>query len=46
LAERQALHYRQSDKKTKPKILDEFVAATGYNRKYALHLLRLSEKSV
>jgi hypothetical protein len=32
-------HCRQSDKKTKSKILDEFVRQTGCNRKYALHLL-------
>jgi hypothetical protein len=34
-----APRYRQSGRKTKSKILDEFTAATGYNRKYALHLL-------
>ncbi|MDR0638083.1 MAG: hypothetical protein LBG27_04140 [Spirochaetaceae bacterium] len=39
LTGQQAPRYRQSDKKTKSKILDEFVQATGYNRKYALHLL-------
>ena len=31
--------YRKSGKKGKSKILDEFCQATGYNRKYALHLL-------
>jgi hypothetical protein len=30
-----APRYRQSDKKGKTRILDEFVQATGYNRKYA-----------
>jgi hypothetical protein len=39
LTGRQAPRYRQADKKTKTKILDEFVEATGYNRKYALHML-------
>jgi hypothetical protein len=39
LTGRQAPRYRQADKKTKSKILDEFIAATGYNRKYALHIL-------
>jgi hypothetical protein len=29
----------KSGKKEKSKILDEFVRATGYNRKYALHIL-------
>ena len=31
--------YRKSEKKGKTTILDEFCQATGYNRKYALHLL-------
>jgi hypothetical protein len=39
LTGKQAPRYRQSDKKTKTKILDKFVQATGYNRKYALHIL-------
>ncbi|GHT73409.1 integrase [Spirochaetia bacterium] len=34
-----AKRYRNSDKNGKTKILDEFVHTTGYNRKYALHLL-------
>jgi hypothetical protein len=34
-----APRYRQSDKKGKSRILDEFVQATGYNRKYAPHIL-------
>jgi hypothetical protein len=34
-----APHYRQAGKKEKTKILDEFIRQTGYNRKYALHLL-------
>jgi hypothetical protein len=32
--------YRPSDRGTKTKILDEFVAATQLNRKYALQLLK------
>ncbi len=32
--------YRKANKRVKSRILDEFVAATGYNRKYAIHLLR------
>lgn len=39
--------YLKADKNNKSLILDEFVAATGYNRKYAISLLRngLSRKS-
>jgi hypothetical protein len=33
-----ASEYRQSDRKEKTKMLDEFVRQTGYNRKYALHM--------
>jgi hypothetical protein len=33
-----APRYRQSDKKGKTRILDEFVQAAGYNRKYALYI--------
>jgi hypothetical protein len=32
--------YLKASKKEKSKILDEFVANTGYNRKYAIHLLK------
>jgi len=32
--------YRKASKREKSRILDEFVASTGYNRKYAIHLLR------
>jgi len=32
----------EGGKKEKDQILDEFVASTGYNRKYAIHLLRNS----
>jgi hypothetical protein len=39
LTGRPAPRYRQATKKTKSKILDEFVEASGYNRKYALHIL-------
>jgi hypothetical protein len=34
-----APHYRRAGKKEKSKMLDEFVRQTGYNRKYALHIL-------
>ncbi|GHT88051.1 hypothetical protein FACS1894137_16090 [Spirochaetia bacterium] len=34
-----AKRYRKSGKKGKTAILDEFVKTTGYNRKYALHVL-------
>ena len=34
-----APRYRQARKKEKGKILDEFVVTTGYNRKYAIHVL-------
>jgi hypothetical protein len=34
-----APRYQQADKKGKTRILDEFVQASGYNRKYALHIL-------
>jgi hypothetical protein len=30
--------YRQSDRKGKTRMPDEFVRQTGYNRKYALHI--------
>ncbi len=33
------LRYLQANKTQKTKILDEFVANTGYNRKYAIHVL-------
>jgi len=31
--------YQKASKKEKQTILDEFVSATGYHRKYAIHLL-------
>jgi hypothetical protein len=34
-----ARRYRKADKKIKQKILDEYTETTGYNRKYAIHLL-------
>lgn len=34
-----ALRYRKSAKKGKTKIVDELVETTGYNRKYAIHIL-------
>jgi len=33
------LRYRKAEKKGKKTILDEFVRTTGYNRKYAIHIL-------
>jgi hypothetical protein len=39
LAGEAAPHYQQAAKKQKTAILDEFVRQTGYNRKYAPHLL-------
>jgi len=35
-----ALRYREAPPRQKRAILDEFVAATGYARKYAIRLLR------
>lgn len=32
--------YLKASRKEKGRILDEFIAVTGYNRKYAIHLLR------
>ena len=40
LTEETAKRYCQAEKKEKGKILDEFTATTGYNRKYAIHILR------
>jgi hypothetical protein len=34
-----AVRYQRSGKKAQGVILDEFTASTGYNRKYAIHLL-------
>jgi hypothetical protein len=34
-----AARYRKASKKEKGKMLDEFVALTGYNRKYAIWIL-------
>lgn len=39
LTQAQASRYRASSYQQKRRILDEYVAATGYNRKYASHLL-------
>ena len=39
LTKAQASRYRSSSYQQKRRILDEFVATTGYNRKYASHLL-------
>lgn len=35
--------YQQASKKEKQRILDEFIAATGYHRKYAINLLQQKE---
>ena len=40
LAETIQGRYLKASKKDKTKILDEFVSATGYHRKYAIHLLK------
>jgi hypothetical protein len=32
--------YRRANKKDKPRILDEFVAIAGYQRKHAIRLLK------
>lgn len=40
LAAAQRARYRKASKAEKGRILDEFVAATGYHRKRAVHLLR------
>ena len=42
LSEETAKRYCTADKKHKTKIIDEFVATTGYNRKYAIHILKNS----
>jgi hypothetical protein len=34
-----APQYRRASRKEKSKMLDGFIRQTGYNRKYALHLL-------
>ena len=34
--------YCTASKKNKTKILDEFIATTGYHRKYAIHVLKNS----
>jgi hypothetical protein len=41
-----APQYRRAGKKEKTKILDEFIRQTGYNRKYALHILTRWGKAV
>ena len=38
LSEETAKRYCTASKKHKTKIIDEFVANTGYNRKYAIHI--------
>jgi len=38
--------YRAADRKGKTKILDEFTATTGYNRKYAVRVLKNAGRTV
>ena len=45
LAEKTAKIYCIASKKQKSKIIDEFVANTGYNRKYAIHILKKDSKT-
>lgn len=40
LTEETAKRYCTASKKNKTKIIDEFIATTGYNRKYAIHVLK------
>ena len=40
LSEETAKRYCTAAKKQKTKIIDEFIAMTGYNRKYAIHVLK------
>lgn len=37
--------YRKASKKEKQKFLDEFVAVTGYHRKYAIRVMNSSEEA-
>jgi hypothetical protein len=42
LTEETSKRYCRASKKEKTKIIDEFTATTGYNRKYAIHVLKNS----
>ena len=44
LTEETAKRYCTAGKKQKSKMIDEFVANTGYNRKYAIHILKNTAK--
>ena len=44
LTEETAKRYCTAGKKQKSKIIDEFTATTGYNRKYAIHILKNSAR--
>ena len=44
LTEETAKRYCCAGKKQKSKIIDEFTATTGYNRKYAIHILKNAAK--
>ena len=42
LTEETAKRYCTASKKNKTKIIDEFIATIGYNRKYTIHVLKNS----
>ena len=44
LTEETAKRYCMVGKKQKSTIIDEFIATTGYNRKYAIHILKNKAK--
>ena len=44
LTEETAKRYCRAGKKQKTTIIDEFTATTGYNRKYAIHILKNTAK--
>lgn len=44
LTEETAKRYCKAGKKQKSTIIDEFIATTGYNRKYAIHILKNAAK--
>jgi hypothetical protein len=44
LTKKFALEYKKCSKSKRTSILDAFIAATQYNRKYAIHILTLKSK--
>src|SRR6266446_5990228 len=46
VAKAMAARYRRATKKQKGGMLDEFIALTGYNRRYAIGLLRGHGKAI